>query len=170
MARPRKPDYLKVIAGTARPHRMNKDAPTPARECPPPPPHISDKAKSAWMEAAAIADRMGVLTGADVLALEMLAEAIADIRAARASLASPMIMRSKDSNGNEVEEIVSEAGDRYYWTHGTSAMKRARPEIADISDADRRIAMWCAKFGMSPSDRARVKAGKPETNDFAEFG
>jgi phage terminase small subunit len=35
-------------------------------------------------------------------------------------------------------------------------MIRARPEVAMIADADRRIMMWMSKFGLTPADRSRV--------------
>lgn len=170
--RPRKPDHLKLVTGTAQPCRMNSKAPKPNRERPSPPSHISDKAKSAWVEAALIADRMGVLTEADTLALEMLAEAVADIREARASLARPLVYRYRDGQGNEVEDVMADGGVRYYWTVGKGVpMQRARSEIADIADADRRIKAWVASFGMSPADRSRVSSANAEdVNEFAEFG
>lgn len=161
--RPRKPTQLKVVAGTAQPCRTNKSEPRPARERPSPPAHLSDRGKAAWAEATLIADRMGVLTEADPLALEELAETLADLRAARASLARPL----------EIEgTLYAAAGERYYWTFGKSGpMRRARPEVADIADASRRLALWTAKFGMNPADRSRVSAAPQETaNPFAELG
>jgi P27 family predicted phage terminase small subunit len=136
---------------------MNPKAPKPKRERPSPPAHLSDRGKAGWVEAVLIADRMGVLTEADGLALEALSEAIADIRAARASLARPLVLEVE----GERREVAAE-NERYYWTFGKGGpMRRARPEIADISDADRRLAMWFAKFGMTPADRSRV-SGEPE--------
>jgi phage terminase small subunit len=63
---------------------------------------------------------------------------------------------------------IAAGGERYYWTGG---LRRQRPELADISDADRRISSWAAKFGMTPADRSRVSASPEETrNAFADFG
>jgi P27 family predicted phage terminase small subunit len=153
VARPRKPDHLKLVSGTAQPCRINANAPKPKRERPSPPAHLSDRAKSGWAEAVLIADRMGVLTEADGLAMEALAETIADIRAARASLMKPLFIEGAE--GKKIK--VSAAGERYYWTFGKGGpMRRARPEIADISDADRRLSAWMSKFGMTPADRSRV--------------
>ena len=39
-------------------------------------------------------------------------------------------------------------------------MVRARPEVAMISDADRRVATWLARFGLTPADRSRVSASQ----------
>lgn len=153
MARPRKPTHLKVVAGTDQPCRTNKNEPKPRREKPSPPSHLSDKAKTAWGAVSVILDRMGVLTEADGYALEGLCEAYADLRLARDSL--------------------SAAGELYYETTNQSGgvMLRPRPEVAMISDADRRFAMWLAKFGLTPADRSRVSAALPDDgNQFAEFG
>jgi hypothetical protein len=101
-----------------------------------------------------------VLTGADTLALEGLAEALADLRAARSSLASRLEFDGK---------IVAETGSRFYWTVGKSGpMRRPRPELAAISDADRRVSVWLARFGFSPADRSKVTAASGEpANPFA---
>lgn len=163
MARPRKPTHLKVVAGTAQPCRINLFEPKPNRERPSSPAHLSDRGKAAWAEATLIADRMGVLTEADPIALEGLAEALADLRSARASLAMPLMY------GN-IE--MAQAGERYYWTEGKGGpMRRARPEVSDIADADRRVGAWVARFGISPADRSKVSAALPEkTNPFAALG
>lgn len=146
---------------------MNANAPKPKRERPSPPAHLSDRAKAGWAEAVLIADRMGVLTEADGLAMEALAETIADIRTARASLARPLFAPDEDGGQRQ----VAAAGERYYWTCGKGGpMRRARPEIADISDADRRLSGWMAKFGFTPADRSRVSGEtEKEPNVFDEM-
>lgn len=162
--RPRKPDHLKLVSGTAQPCRMNKKAPKPKQKRPTMPRHLSAKAKAGWKEAVAVAARMGVLTEADSLALEMMAEAISDVRTARASLAQPLMLG---------EEVFAAGGERYYWTSGKGGpMRRQRPEIADINEAERRFAMWATKFGLTPADRSRVSTidQAEKGNAFAEFG
>lgn len=171
--RPRKPTHLKLVTGTAQPCRTNKKEPKPNRERPSPPAHLSDKAKTAWGAVSLILDRMGVLTEADGPALEGLCGAYADLVAARHSLSLPMILRYKDLNGQEIVSEASEAGERYYWTFGKGGpMRRARPEVADIADADRRFAMWLSKFGLTPADRSRVSgegAGEADKDPWAGF-
>lgn len=168
MANPRKPTHLKVVSGTARPDRANPNEPTPPRERPSPPSHLSDRGKAAWAEAAVIVDGMGVLTAADPVALEALAEALADLRAARASLARPLVLTIETDDG-PIEREMAAAGERYYWTMGKGGpMRRQRPELVDIADADRRLAAWIGRFGMSPADRSRVSAApSEEVNPFA---
>jgi phage terminase small subunit len=161
MARPRKPTHLKIVTGTLRRDRTNPHEPAPVRaRLSSPPGHLSELGCAAWTEAAKIAADLGVLTGADALALEGLAEALADLRAARSSLASPLKFDGK---------IVAEAAERFYWTLGKSGpMRRPRPELAAISDADRRVSVWLARFGFSPADRSKVTAASGEpANPFA---
>jgi P27 family predicted phage terminase small subunit len=96
---------------------------------------------------------MGVLTEADGQALEGLCEAYAELRLARASLAAA---------GGMIFETTNQAGD---------VMLRVRPEMKVIADADRRFAMWCSRFGLTPADRSRVSAKlSDDRGQFAEFG
>ncbi|CAO3445768.1 hypothetical protein [Azospirillum argentinense] len=167
--RPPKPTHLKLVKGTAQKCRTNKAEPKPERGIPSPPAYLTDKAKTTWGAVSVILDNMGVLTEADGPAMSGLCEAYADLMAARESLAQPMLL-PPDSAGNAA--VVAEAGERYYWTFGKSGpMRRQRPEIADIADADRRFAGWLAKFGLTPADRTRVAGKLPgEANPFAELG
>lgn len=161
MARPKKPDHLKLVSGTARPHRMNKAAPKPKRAQPKPPARLSEAAREAWRDLAAMADGMGILTEADAAALEGAAEALADLREARASLALPLTI---ETAAGSVQ--VAAAGERFYWTHSKdTSLRRARPELAAISDADRRFATWLSRFGGTPADRSRVSAKKDEASN-----
>jgi len=164
--RPPKPTHLKLVTGTAQKCRTNKREPKPKRALPSPPADLTDKAKTAWGAVSVILDSMGVLTEADGFALIGLCEAYADLMAARASLAQPLTMK-----GEAGELVFAEAGERYYWTMGKGGpMRRARPEIADISDADRRFAGWLSRFGLTPADRTRVAGKLPGgDNPFADL-
>src|SRR5215217_4279536 len=156
MARPRKPTIVKEISGTARKHRMNAAEPKPGAASFDPPAHLSDAAKQAWREVSGITERMGVLTEADPVALEGFAGALADLRKARAAFDRPLVV-SRD--GETV--TLADGGERYYTTDGAGGpMRRARPELADIADADRRLLGWVQRFGLSPADRSRVSASQ----------
>ena len=176
--RPRKPTALKVVGGTHRADRGSPNEPAPAPiapgNLPEMPSGLSARGKRAWREAAEIATRMGVLTSADPVALEELAETLADLRAARASLGRPLMLpvSLKDDGTLEEPQFAAQAGERYYWTRGMSGwMRRTRPEVADIADASRRLALWVSRFGMTPADRSRVSAIKgKEANPFADLG
>ncbi|WLB84896.1 MULTISPECIES: phage terminase small subunit P27 family [Bradyrhizobium] len=108
---------------------------------------MSDKARETWGYVTGLLDRMGVLTEADGVALEMLCEAYADFLAARAELKNV---------GSEYYETSTASGDTMYRVH---------PAVAQRNDADRRIRSWLAEFGMTPSARARVKTDGTEDED-----
>lgn len=151
--RPRTPTSLKVIAGTDRPDRQKATEPKPPRTRPPAPSAFPEIVRQAWDEVAALADNMGVLTDADQIALEALANALVELRTARKIVA--------DRGGAMTYETVNGEG---------AVMYRAYPEMAIIADADRRVMAWVTKFGLTPADRSRVAAAdrKPQ-NDFDSF-
>ena len=148
-----KPTHLKLVAGNPGKRPLNQHEPQPVRVRPPPPPHLNDGAQAAWRTFAAIIDKMGILTEADLPALEDLSETYAELRQARADLAAA---------GAITIETVNRSG---------GAMLRVRPEVKVIADAARRFAMWCARFGLTPADRTRVSAKlDDDRSHFAEFG
>src|SRR5215217_4256750 len=162
MARLHKPTAMKELSGTFRKDRANPAEPRPNRSLIEPPTRLSDQAKVAWRELAQIADGLGVLTEGDPAALEAMAGALADLRDARASLDAPMEIKSKD--GTMI--AMAKAGERYYWTGARGVpVRKVRPGIADIADADRRFQSWCQRFGMSPVDRARVSVTEKKDED-----
>ena len=152
--RPRKPTVLKLVTGTAQPCRINAKEPKPQRARPSPPEHISAKARTAWGYVSSLLDRMGVLTESDGLALEGLCEAYADMLAARQAL--------EDRGEGLTYETTTKIGGR---------MIRSFPEVAMAAEADRRLAYWLGRFGLTPADRSRVSANADHgvVNPFAEF-
>jgi P27 family predicted phage terminase small subunit len=134
-----KPTHLKLVAGNPGRRKLNHAEPKPRRGRPSAPAHVSDKARETWRYVAGVLDRMGVLTEADALALEMLCEAYADYLAARAEL---------KKFGSNYYETVTKDG---------SVMHRSHPAVAAIQDADRRIKGWLIEFGETPSARSRLR-------------
>ena len=179
MARPRKPTHLKIVAGTDRPDRRHKHEPQPRGSRLAPPGKLSPRARLAWVKASRLLHEMGVLTVADSFALQALCEAISDEHEARTALAKRVTIQVPNPSHDPEnpaepptrEQEVAAAGAITYVTTGKSgAMVRMRPEVAAIADADRRIGMWLAKFGLTPADRSRVGANPPpEENPFASF-
>jgi P27 family predicted phage terminase small subunit len=149
---------------------LNDREPQVPRSRPSAPAHVSEKARETWGYVTGILDRMGVLTEADAIGVEMLCEAYADKLAARASLALPVIAKRNDKvSGEEIVWTIAEAGARTYLGFGKDGvMIRQRPEVAMIADADRRIRGWLAEFGMTASARTRVKTSEPEKADEAD--
>jgi P27 family predicted phage terminase small subunit len=142
MAKGRKPtpSHLKVIRGTDRPDRGAKNEPQPERARPSAPATMSDRGREAWGYVVGILDRMGVLTEADAMAVELLCEARADWLSAR-------------------DEITAAGGETYTTEAG---LIKAHPAVGMRNDAARRLQSLLAEFGMSPSSRSKVSAQEPD--------
>ncbi|MEO9298790.1 P27 family phage terminase small subunit [Devosia alba] len=63
------PTHLKLVKGTARPHRLNKAEPKPMVATPEPPDHLEDGAKAKFRSMAQMLARHGVMTELDTGAL-----------------------------------------------------------------------------------------------------
>lgn len=150
MSRGRKPtpSHLKVIQGTDRADRGAQNEPKPRRERPSAPADMSDRAREAWGYVIGILDRMGVLTEADAMAVELMCEARADWLSAR-------------------DLIESSGGETYVSKNSNTgqALIKAHPAVAMRNDAARRLQSLMAEFGMTPSSRTRVNARDDSDKD-----
>ena len=145
----RTPDHLKVIAGTARPDRMNSDAPAANLGTAEPPEWLSERATEIFSQLSATLHGMGIASPDDQAALAMLASRLEEIEICTA--------------------VIEDAG-RTYCTTATSGDKlvRARPEVSMRSEALRHAQSLLAEFGLTPAARSKVSAGRPaEKNPFA---
>jgi P27 family predicted phage terminase small subunit len=97
---------------------------------------MSDRGREAWGYVVAVLDRMGVLTEADAMAVELMCEARADWLSAR--------------------DAIIEAGGETYKTD--AGLIKAHPAVAMRNDAARRLQSLLAEFGMTPSSRSKVSA------------
>lgn len=92
MGRPRTPSALKLIAGTDRADRRNGNEPEPQLlNDLTPPAHLRERSRAVWVELAPLLRRNQVLTEMDVLALELLCDAVADYRHARAERGDSLV-------------------------------------------------------------------------------
>ena len=132
------PSHLKLVTGNPGKRALNKAEPQPRRELPSPPAHVSAQARLAWGRLCTLLDRMGVLTEADAFALERLAELYADIVDLSAAVAA---------EGRTYESATESGG----------TIVRPRPEVAMLSDADRRFRAYLIEFGLTPAARSKVK-------------
>jgi P27 family predicted phage terminase small subunit len=69
MGRPPLPTHIKLVKGTARPHRLNPDEPKPPLVVPEPPSHLSEQEKAKFTSTAEMLVRRGVMTELDAGAL-----------------------------------------------------------------------------------------------------
>jgi len=133
---------LKIVQGTHRPTRDNKQAPTVASEIPEMPKGLSTRAKNYWKDLTELLHSMGVITLADQAALEMLCETYSEWK----SLCSDIRTVRK---GKSTYTTVTEEG---------SEMIRPLPEFSQRADAARRFQSVLSEFGLTPAARNKVKA------------
>ena len=137
------PSHLKVVRGTDRADRRNDAEPKLDRSRPSAPETMSDRGREAWGYVVGILDRMGIMTEADAMAVELLCEARSDWLSAR-------------------DEIAASGGETYTTEAG---LIKAHPAVAMRNDAARRMQSLLAEFGMSPSSRSKVAAKGEDDKD-----
>ncbi len=145
------PDHLKIIAGTARPDRMNPDAPASNPGIASPPAWLSERAAEVFSRLSAILHGMGIASPDDVDALAILASRLEEIEICTAVIED--CGRTYERRDPETDEVL---------------IIRSRPEVAMRNEAMRHAQSLLAEFGLSPATRAKVSAGKrDEANPFA---
>lgn len=140
------PSAVKAARGNPGKRRANDREPEAPAGMPACPDWLPARARECWADLGPTLEGMRVVTAADRLALVLLADAYAEWRAARDEV---------DSEG-PTYETETEAGGR---------MIRSHPAVAQASDAARRLRALLVEFGLTPSARSRVKAGKPAEDD-----
>ena len=142
------PTHLKLVKGTARSHRLNKDEPKPSVGAPEPPAHLDERAKAKFVTMAEMLARHGVMTELDTGALARYVvvwcrwvDAEAEIKRR-----GPVV---KTNNDNIIQN----------------------PFLAVANKCLLQMAQLESEFGMTPSSRSRIRMAEPaETIDpFEEF-
>ena len=145
-----KPTHLKVVTGNPGKRKLNENEPQPVREIPSPPAHLTDWGKVAWGKLTVLLDGMGVLTVADVFALERLCDIYADILQLRITIADE----------GRTYTVQTEGG----------FLIKPNPAVAMLADADRRFKSYLVEFGLTPAARTKVKVnGGKEEDPLQEF-
>jgi P27 family predicted phage terminase small subunit len=149
--RPRKPDHLKVVSGTAQPSRMNADAPKPSKALPEPPEWLSERAAEWFLKTVGILDGMGIASADHVDMLSLAASRYDEI----------LDCQSVIEDLGRVYMVLSISGSRTF---------KARPEVAMKNDAMRHLQSLLSEFGLSPATVSKVSAPPGERdNPFAEY-
>lgn len=155
-----KPTHLKVVSGNPGKRAINKREPKPKRVIPACPAHLSDASKVAWGRLCVLLDRMGVLTEADVLALERLCDCYAEILECRELITRDGRTYSSVSTGKK-------EGDE------PQMLVKANPAVAMLADADRRFKGYLVEFGLTPAARTKIEVkggdGDGEKDPLQEF-
>ena len=137
------PTKLKLVKGTARPHRMNPAEPQPMVSVPAPPEHLDEAAAEKFTELAELLARHGVMTELDAGALARYVviwrrwlEAEAEVKRR-----GPVV---KTAGGNIIQN----------------------PLLAVANKCLAQMGQIESEFGLTPSSRTRIRMAAPaETRD-----
>jgi len=138
-----KPDALKELAGTYRADRSNPDQPTltPLEALPRCPTNIKGEARKAWSKVGKLLLGMGVLTVADLHALEAYCTVYARWQDAEANLVTYGVMFTRE-------------GQLF-----------PSPYLRIAEDSLKQLRAWMLEFGITPSSRSRVNAEKKRASE-----
>jgi len=147
--RPRKPRALKLVQGTDRPDRANRNAPAPSSvPLPPPPKDLTAHEKRSWKHLAALIDPLRVAAAADVVAFREMVRCHGIIHQAWDEL--------RKAGGELTYEVVTEAG----------LSIRKRPEMEIIATFQKLLDAKLGRFGLTPAEREKVsRAGDEAAGD-----
>jgi P27 family predicted phage terminase small subunit len=142
------PTHLKIVKGTARPHRINRDEARPAVSVPAPSDHLDAKAKTKFAEVSELLARHGLMTALDGAAIERYA-----IVWCRWIDAEAEVKRRGT--------VVKTVGGNIIQNPFLAIANRAMLQLAQIE----------TEFGLTPSSRTRIRVGAPpqQTDEFEEF-
>lgn len=151
-----KPTALKILQGNPGKKPLNDSEPIPPQGIPEPPKWMSKTAKQGWAEIAPVLHEMGVLTMADGIALQGLCVAYANWVDA---------VKYIDKNNPTYEVTLSQRV-----TDAESATRELpRPQVAIANSEWEKVSKMLAKFGMTPSDRSKIKLEWKQANELDEF-
>jgi P27 family predicted phage terminase small subunit len=156
--RKRKPDHLKVVAGTDRPDRTNPDAPVPLSELPTAPEWLSARAAEIFDQLVGIVGSMGVGSASDTAMLAMAASRLEEVEICTAII--------EDGGRTFVSSAEYDQQGRVI-----SQQIKGHPAVAQRSEAMRHAQSLLVEFGLSPAARSKVSANKSTNeNPFAALG
>lgn len=150
MGRPAKPTALKLLHGDNKknPQRVNRSEPAHLPATGDAPGWLTPAALDVWLEYAPGLVRTRVMSAADVEAFAAWCDACARRREAVVHLGA---------EGAVVEQPVL---DRNGHLVGTKLAKS--PWTIVLREADAQMVHWGSRFGMTPSDRAKISVGGGE--------
>jgi len=136
------PTQLKVVRGTDRKDRMNKDEPRPKVTLPSPPAHLTAEAKREWWRMGRRLVQLGLMTEIDKAALAIYCQTWARWEEAEAKLREADLL-----------------------TPGPQFHKYRKALAKEAADAMRDLMKYLVEFGMTPSSRSRVASAKPPVEE-----
>ncbi len=145
----KKPTVLKVLQGTARKDRENKDEVKPNLNIPEPPDHLSKLALIEWGRISSFLYKLGLLSDIDMASLAAYCQSFGRWSEAETELAENGLT-IKTTNGNVIQNPLVGIANQ--------AMEHMRKHLIE--------------FGMTPSSRAKVsvKDSGKKKDAWKEFG
>lgn len=142
------PTQLKLVKGTARPHRMNPAEPRPTVSVPVPPGHLDNAAAAKFTQMAELLARHAVMTELDAGALARYV----------------VIWRrwlEAEQEVNRRGPVVKTSNDNIIQNPFLAVANKCLAQMAQIE----------SEFGLTPSSRSRIRMAEPvETTDpFEDF-
>ena len=132
------PTHLKLVKGTARPGRLNKNEPKPIATAPEPPAHLDDRAKARFTELAKMLARHGVMTELDAGAIARYAVVWCRWVDAEAEI-------------KKRGPVVKTTGDNIIQNPFLAVANKCLLQMAQIE----------SEFGLTPSSRSRIRMEVP---------
>lgn len=143
----RKPTELKRLAGTLRPDRVQGPEVQPGPASVRCPRDLPQSAKALWPKVAPTMRQLGLFTELDTLAFR-------DLIICASRLA-------------EVERQIEATG---LLVRGARENNLVKNPLISIGNAYRRaLQVWCARFGLTPADRAGLQLVAAETDELDGF-
>ncbi|MEP2029270.1 MAG: phage terminase small subunit P27 family [Paracoccaceae bacterium] len=149
-----KPTQLKLITGTLRKSRTNKNEIRPDVVRPDPPDHLSHQAKIEWDRIVGNLFSLGIMTALDRGALAAYCQAYGRWVQAERALAR----FSKND--------AATFGIMLKTSHGNAIVN---PLVSAANKAQADMVRYAAEFGMTPSSRSRVSAATDKCASEARF-
>lgn len=144
-----KPTQMKLVTGTARPHRLNQAEPQPDPAQPDAPSHLTAPAHEEWNRIVTELDALGILTRLDRGALAAYCQAYGRWSAAETALAR---MAAKDALTDGLI-VRTKAGNLIQ-----------NPLVGAANKAMGDMVRYAAEFGLTPSARTRVAGLSSESH------
>lgn len=142
------PTQLKLVKGTARPHRMNPAEPQPVVAVPDPPEHLDAEDRAVFATMAQMLARHGVMTELDA-----------------AALGRYVVIRRRwleaEAEVKRRGPVVKTAGGNIIQNPFLAVANKCLAQMGQIE----------SEFGLTPSSRSRIRMAAPaETRDpFEDF-
>lgn len=160
-----KPTSLKKLAGNPGKRPLNKAEPRPpAASIRAPKGRLPKDALRLWRILAPLLNGMGVLTAADLPALEMTCLHFAVARAALNEMLVDGRVEAEDDEGRRY--VVSEG--IAVTAEGIGGIKK-HPAASVFRENSQTFRMYLTEFGLTPAARVRVKAQPAEEKSLAEM-